>query len=179
MSAGPNRGESGVRPWSGPGSTSLEGPGKPTGRRTALYLGLVAVALVVVVVLFVTLFVLPHRNAGTPPPPAGTVLVPAGHSYDVFGGQSASDSFTLATGGTLHGAFESSYPITAFVLTDEQYHVYAHSGNVTSYQWASGSVTSYTIDASLPAGSWNLAFIDLNVQSTSVLVTTDIVVTTP
>ncbi len=141
-------------------------------------MALVAVGLVVIVVIFVTLFVLPRHHTN-PSTPAGTLLVPAGHAYDVFGGQSASDSFTLTAAGTLHGAFESSYPITAFVLTDAQYHVYGHSGNVTSYQWASGSVTSYTIDASIPAGSWNLAFIDLNVQSTSVLVTTDIVVTTP
>ena len=142
-----------------------------------VYVAIVAVAIIVILAVFVTLFILPRHNSS--PPPAGTLLVPAGHTYDVFGGQSASESFTLAANGTVHGAFESAYPVSAFVLTDAQYHAYAHTGNVTSYQWASGSVTSGTLDVSLPPGSWNLAFIDFSAQATSVLVTSSIVLTTP
>ncbi|HKV90688.1 MAG TPA: hypothetical protein VJQ43_05780 [Thermoplasmata archaeon] len=143
-----------------------------------LYLGVVVVVVILVVALFVTIFVLPRHSPA--PSSSGTLLVASGHAYDVFGGQSASVSFTIGAPETLHGAFRTTFGITVFVLTDAQYRSYVHkTTSVPDSQWASGSETSGTIDVPLPVGSWNLAFIDLTNQSTSVLVTSDVYLSTP
>lgn len=165
--------DSSVRAWEGPGGAPSAPPETP--KRSMIYLALVVVALVVVAGVFVAVFVLPSRGHA-PPAPTGTVLVPEGHSYDVFAGQSSDVSFSIGTTETLRGAFSTTYGITAYVMTDAQYRAYAHSGNITGSQWASGEVHSGTLDVSLPAGSWELAFIDLNSQATSVLVTTPITI---
>ncbi|MCI4326698.1 MAG: hypothetical protein L3K16_03560 [Thermoplasmata archaeon] len=102
---------------------------------------------------------------------------PAGHSYDVFVGQSSIISFTLNGSTTLSGAFTTTYGITAYVLTNQEYASYAHYGNVSAYDWTSGQVTSGSISETLPTGSWNLAFIDVTSQATSVLLTSPVTLT--
>ncbi|MCI4356122.1 MAG: hypothetical protein L3K18_03115 [Thermoplasmata archaeon] len=161
----------GMKAWNGPGDAPKAGA---RSKRSAVYLALIVVAVVVVVAVFVTVFVLPGR-AHTPAP-SGTVLVPSGHSYDVFGGQWSAVSFSLASTQTLRGAFSTTFGITAYVMTNIQYQQFVHSVNVTGYQWASGEVHAGTLDDSLPPGSWDLAFIDLNAQSTSVLITTPVTI---
>ena len=166
--------DAGLKAWSGPGdSASLKSP--IPSKRSALYMALVVVALLVVAAVFVAVFVLPARSH-PPSTPPGTLLVPEGHSYDVFAAQSSNVAFSIGSEQTLRGAFSTTFGITAYVMTNAQYQSYVHSGNVTGSQWASGEVHSGTLDVSLPAGSWNLAFIDLTPQATSVLVTTPITI---
>jgi hypothetical protein len=163
--------DAGMQEWSGPGGSPKEAA---RSKRSSVYMALVVVALVVVVAVFVSVFVLPGRAHA--PAPSGTVLVPSGHSYDVFGGQWSAVSFNIATTQTLRGEFSTSFGITAYVMSSVQYQEFVHSVNVTGYQWASGEVHSGTIDDSLPPGSWDLAFIDLNAQSTAVLITSPITI---
>jgi hypothetical protein len=163
--------DAGVKAWNGSGDAPKAAV-RP--KRSAVYMALVVVAMVVVVAVFVTIFVLPGRAHA--PPPSGTVLVSSGHSYDVFGGQWSSVSFSIATSQTLRGAFSTTFGITAYVMTNVQYQQFVHSVNVTGYQWASGEVHSGSVHDSLPPGSWVLAFIDLNTQSTSVLITADVTI---
>ena len=150
-------------------------PSPAPSKKSTVYMVLVAVALLVVAGVFVAEFVLPGR-AHPAPATSGTVLVPAGHSYDVFAAQSSNVAFDIASTQTLRGAFSTTFGITVYVMTNVQYQSYVHSGNVTGSQWASGEVHSGTIDDSLPAGSWNLAFIDLTPQATSVLITTPVTI---
>jgi hypothetical protein len=138
-------------------------------------MALVLVVLLVAAAVFVAVFVLPSR-AHPPPASTGTVLVAQGHSYDVFASQSSSVAFSIGSAQTLHGAFSTTFGITVYVMTNSELDSFVHSGNVTGSQWASGEVHSGTLDVSLPAGDWNLAFIDQTTQATSVLVTTPITI---
>jgi hypothetical protein len=52
--------------------------------------------------------------------------------------------------------------------------VFVHSGNVSASQWASGPVHTGTISDRLPAGTWNLAFVDSTSQATSVYISSPI-----
>jgi hypothetical protein len=176
----------GTDPSAGPDGGPARSAGEPTGhlppRRssgTPNWVYLVAVAIVLVVLLggFLYVFVLPARHSDSTPSGSGVVLVPSGHDYDVFVSQSSIISFTLNGTTTLSGAFTTTYGITAYVLTNQEYASYSHYGNVSAYEWSSGEVSSGTISESLPAGSWNLAFIDVTSQATSVLITSPIALT--
>ena len=163
------------------GSAAAEPTGHLPPRRSSsapnwLYLVAVAVVLVVVLAGFVFFFVLPSRHHSANAPP-GTVLAAAGQDYDVFVGQSSIISFTINGSTTLGGSFTTTYGITAYVLTNQEYASYSHYGNVSAYDWTSGQVPSDTISELLPAGSWNLAFIDSTSQATSVLITSPVTLT--
>jgi hypothetical protein len=176
MSASPARNDSGVQAWQGPDGTA--GPPPPSSRRSTIYMAAVAIALIVVVGVFVTMFVIPrahpHATGSN-----GTLLVAQGHAYDVYGGQASSVSFTATAPSTVHGSFQTTFGITIFLLTGSQYHTWIRTGNVSESQWASGDLSSGSLSIPVPSGLWNLAFIDLKTQSTSVYVTSDIVLTTP
>jgi len=163
-------------PAAAPEPTSHLPPRRSEGTPSWLYFVAVAVVLVIVLAAFVFVFVLPARHHGAPTPD-GTVLAPAGHSYDVFVGQSSIISFTLNGSTTLSGAFTTTYGITAYVLTNQEYASYAHYGNVSAYDWTSGQEMSGSISETLPIGSWNLAFIDVTSQATSVLITSPVTLT--
>jgi hypothetical protein len=138
-------------------------------RKGMIYLAVVVVVAILVVAGIVVVFVAPRlaHHASTD----GVTLAPVGQSYDVFAGQDAVISFTLNATTTLSGAF------TAYVLDTTQYEAFVHTGNVTSSQWASGEGNSGSISDQLTAGSWNLAFIDLNPQATSVYISGAITLT--
>jgi hypothetical protein len=140
-----------------------------------IYLAVVVVVAILVVAGIVVVFVAPRlaHHASTD----GVTLAPVGQSYDVFAGQDAVISFTLNATTTLSGAYTTTYGITAYVLDTTQYEAFVHAGNVTSSQWASGEVNSGSISDQLTAGSWNLAFIDLNPQATSVYISGAITLT--
>jgi hypothetical protein len=161
---------------SGSESTQHLPPQKRPQTASWVFLALVAVVLVVLLGVFLFVFVLPAHHGGNPTP-SGTVLAPAGQDYDVFVSQSSVISFTLNATTILSGSFTTTYGITAFVLTNQAYANYSHYGSVSSYEWSSGQVSSGTISESLPAGSWNLAFIDVTAQATSVLITSPITLT--
>ncbi|MCI4325543.1 MAG: hypothetical protein L3K00_06660 [Thermoplasmata archaeon] len=144
-------------------------------RKSPMYLAVVVVVAVLVIAGVLVVFVAPHLEHH--PSSNGLILVAAGHSYDVFAAQDADVSFTLNATTTLSGAFTTTYGITVFVLDTVQYGAYVHTGHVNSSQWASGEVSSGTISDQLPAGSWNLAFIDTNVQATSVYISSPITLT--
>ncbi len=151
-------------------------PARPQSpRKSPMYLAVVVVVAVLVIAGIVVVFV--ATRLGHHPASNGLVLVAAGHSYDVFAEQDAVVSFTLNTTTTLNGGFTTTYGITAFVLDNAQYGAYVHAGEVNSSQWASGEVNSGTISDQLPAGSWNLAFIDTNGQATSVYISSPITLT--
>jgi hypothetical protein len=176
MSANAADGGSGMKPWSGESNQTFA-PAKPASRRPLVYMAVVVVVLIVVVAGFVAAFVLPrlHHPASSPP---GTVLIPSGTSYGVFIGQSAGDSFDLNDTETVSGAFTTTYGVQAFVLTTVDYDHYARYGNVTSYDWTSGQVTSGSFNVQLGPGNWEVAFIDFKPQATDVLITSNVVLST-
>ena len=156
-------------------TSHLPPPRTPPGPSWVYFAG-VAVVLVLLLGAFLFFFVLPAHH----PAPAGSsgdVIVASGHDYDVFVDQSSIVSFSLNGTTTLSGAFTTTYGITAYILTNSEYASYSHYGNVSAYEWTSGQVTSGSISESLPAGSWNLAFIDVTNQATSVLITSPITLT--
>jgi hypothetical protein len=173
--AGGSEGPTGSTDSAIPGSVShLPALAKPP-RKGQMYLAVVVVVAVLVLAGVLVVFVAPRLAHH--PPTNGTTLVAAGQSYDVFSGQDAAISFTLNATTTLSGSFTTTYGITAYVLDIAQYDNYAHNGNVTSSQWASGEVNSGSISDQLTAGSWNLAFIDTNAQATSVYISAPITLT--
>lgn len=179
MASAPSDSASSLPEWKGTAPAS----GAPSPRRSSSRqtLGLVAIVVVVLVVLavFVWAFVLPRTHHPSSNGSTGTVLMPSGTSYAVFADQSSAVAFQLSGGGTISGAFTTTYGVSAFVMTPTEYFDYLHNASIGGYDWTSGQVaqeTTTTFSVSLPAGGWEFAFIDVKSQATDVLITSNVVV---
>ena len=140
------------------------------------------VAAVIVVVAAALLVLVPpgslHHGSGT----TGTsnVVAPEGWSSNSLPyGQFAAVLFSTTQTEVMTGAFITTDTITCYVLNDSDFRHLAVNGTVIGYQYTTGQEWTGTINDTLPAGSWNLVFLDTLAGGTSGVAVTTAVVLNP
>ena len=140
----------------------------PKKSRKTLYI----VVVVVVAVALIAVAVL----AALPRAPAPTTLESAGSVHQVPPSSAWDESFTLSASATITGSFNvSGGAVTAYLMTPSTYASYIATGNLTTYTWTSGSVSSGSVDVVTSSGSWDLAFVNLGSRTVSLEFTSALV----
>ncbi len=134
--------------------------GPISARRRRSYI-VVAAAIVVAVIILAIVLMGNLHHAGT----SNVVLVPAGAGYSFPVGQFAAVAFTVGSASVITGTLNSSRGVEVYLMTPQQLQAFVKATYVTGYTWGSGWVaneTVYALDVPVPAGQWDLAFINPN-----------------
>jgi hypothetical protein len=131
----------------------------------------VAIVIVGVVVL-----------GGTYHPVAGSsteTIAPVGWSATSLPyGQFGDVPFITDSTENITGAFETANTISVYLMTAAQFASLVKDAILSGYEWTSGQVWNGTISYTLPAGEWDLVFLNTNPYGSSgVAITTAVVLT--
>ena len=122
---------------------------------------MIATVIVVVIVLVWALTGGLHSNSGNSP----EILVPAGSFFTLPAGQLNDVSVVVGSTATFNGTISESYGLAVYVMTPTQLASFLKSLKLAGYEWSSGNLTNdtvYTINVSVPPGSWDLVFLNPN-----------------
>ncbi len=132
-------------------------------RYAFLTVGVVVIIVVMVVLAYTLTGGFQHHNTNQSTP---EVLVPQGSVYSLPAAQFAGITVILNSTALLQGLFLNSFGITLYTMPISQYHTlvkWDNVTNITDYQWTSGRIANgayYTLDVSLPVGTWVFAFVN-------------------
>ncbi len=101
-----------------------------------------------------------HRGS---PVSASKVLIPADSYYKLPADQFSAVAFIATEQSTLSGTFTSTAGINVYTMTPAEVVSLARTGLVSDYSWTSGHLANLTVtnlSVSVPAGSWNLVFLN-------------------
>jgi hypothetical protein len=149
----------------------------PIGRREKY--AIVAVVAVLVVIVGAIALTGYYRHAGGPGS-AGFTLAPVGWSATSLPyGQFGDIPFVTSSTQSLTGSFETANEITVYLMTASQFEPLVKNDTVGGYEWTTGQVWNGNISYTVPAGSWDLVFLNTNIYGASGVSITTAVVLTP
>jgi hypothetical protein len=147
---------------------------------TVLLVGLAIIIVIIVIVAAISVEYLHRSQPSSSSSSSSITLLPVGWvSSSLAYTQCADVTFIAKTPGNLTGSYISVDTITVYVMNNTDFYYLAKTLSVSGYLYATAQVWNGTIDYFIPAGSWNLVFLNTNQYGTSGVGTTSPVVFTP